>query len=83
MSDLILRASVGAVAAKDRLVNKVRSMAAGESGDIVQTIIIIAMFVLICVVVGGILINAIQGQANKVGDCISNVNGGKCTDFGK
>jgi hypothetical protein len=54
-----------------------------ENGDIVQTIIIIAMFVLICMVVGGILMTAINGQADKVGECISNSNSGKCTDFKK
>jgi hypothetical protein len=82
MKDLILKASVSADIAKDRFVSKVRSMANGESGDIVQTILIIAMFVLIVVVVGGILYTAISGQASKVGTCIA--GGGQtsgCTDY--
>jgi signal transduction histidine kinase len=83
MSDLILKASVGAVNFRDRAVSRVREMSKGENGDIVQTIIIIAIFVLVCVVVGGLLATAINGQGQKVADCIGSVNGGKCTDFTK
>ncbi len=79
MKDLLLKATVNADLAGKRFIS--RATQKNEDGDIVQTIIIIAMFVLICVVVGGILINAINGQASKVGDCIENVNNGSCTDF--
>lgn len=86
MSELILNASVKAGMLKDRIITGAidRARNVKENGDIVQTIIIIALFVLICVVVGGILYTAIQGQANNVGKCIS--GGGKgtgCTNYSK
>lgn len=48
--------------------NEVRS---DESGDIVQTILIIALFVVAVLVVGNILFNAISKKATKTSDCIS------------
>jgi len=82
MKETLLSASVKTMAAKDRMVNKVRDTFAGnENGDIVQTVIIIAMFVLICVVVGGLLYAAISGQAKTTSECIATVNTGKCANF--
>ncbi len=46
-----------------------------ENGDIVQTIIIIGIFVVICVVVGIMLTNAISSQASTVSACISDASG--------
>lgn len=85
MKDLLLKATVGASLAKDRYVDNARDMVRKnrEEGDIVQTIIIIAMFVLICMVVGGILYTAINSQAEKVSDCITSSNTGACTNFDK
>lgn len=82
MNDLILKGAVNATIARDRVIDRIRA-GRTENGDIVQTIIIIAMFVLICMVVGGILMNAINGQATKVGECIANSNSGECTNFKK
>lgn len=81
MNDFMLRGYIAADNARTRLIDGARRGARGESGDIVQVIIIIAMFVLICMVVGGILMKAINGQAEKVGDCIANSNSGQCTNF--
>jgi len=81
MNDLILKGAVKMDMARMRVMDRTTNR--NENGDIVQTIIIIAMFVLICMVVGGILMTAINGQADKVGECISNSNSGKCTDFKK
>jgi hypothetical protein len=81
MNDLILKGAVKMDMARMRVMDRATNR--NENGDIVQTIIIIAMFVLICMVVGGILMTAINGQADKVGECISNSNSGKCTDFKK
>jgi hypothetical protein len=81
MNDLILKGAVKMDMARMRVMDRVTNK--NENGDIVQTIIIIAMFVLICMVVGGILMTAINGQATKVGECISNSNSGKCTNFKK
>lgn len=81
-ADLAVRGTVSNTIARARdLMNK-DSRVAMERGDIVQTIIIIAMFVLIVMVVGGILMAAIQGQAEKVGQCIENANSGQCNNFG-
>ena len=84
MSEFILKASVKADMLKDRIITRAvdRARDVRENGDIVQTIIIIALFVLICVVVGGILYNAINSQATKVGSCITGGGkGGACTDY--
>lgn len=54
-----------------------------ESGDIVQTILILAVFVLIVSVVGAVLYKAITAQGDKTGKCITNIgskvaSGAKC-----
>lgn len=48
--------------------NEVRS---NESGDIVQTILIIALFVVAVLVVGNIIFKAISSKATQTGNCIS------------
>lgn len=48
--------------------NEVRS---DESGDIVQTILIIALFVVAVLVVGNILFKAIKNKADQTGSCIA------------
>lgn len=45
-----------------------------EGADIVQTILIIAMFVVVCIIVGTLVMNAIKGQADNVSKCIENAN---------
>lgn len=45
-----------------------------ESGDVVQTVLIIAVFVVIVVVVGKLLFDAIQTRAEDTSDCINNVS---------
>lgn len=45
-----------------------------EQGDIVQTILIIAVFVTIVVIVGGLLWSAISDRADDVADCIKGAN---------
>lgn len=79
MNDLLLKGAIALDSARNKVTDLYASR--NERGDIVQTIIIIAMFVLICVVVGTILYDAIFSQAETVGDCITNVNSGACTDF--
>ena len=44
-----------------------------ESGDIVQTILIIVIFVVIVAVVGGILYTNIKGAADNTGKCINSI----------
>lgn len=85
MENSILKGSVALENSFATARNKLHNIASGraESGDIVQTIIIIAMFVIICVTVGFILMNSINGQAEKVGDCITNIQSGNCTDYNK
>ena len=53
-----------------------------ESGDIVQTILIIAVFVVIVVVVGKLLFDSINKRASSTSNCINSVgvaNGGTTT----
>lgn len=51
-----------------------------ESGDVVQTVLIIAVFVVIVVVVGRLLFNAINDRAGKTADCINSVEVGSIED---
>lgn len=51
--------------------NEVRS---NESGDIVQTILIIALFVVAVLVVGNIIFKAIREKADQTGACIAGSN---------
>jgi hypothetical protein len=44
-----------------------------EAGDVIQNVLIIAVFVIIVGVVGGILYNTINAQAKKTGDCITTI----------
>lgn len=46
-----------------------------ETGDIVQTVLIIAVFVVIVVVVGNLLYTAIKKKATDTGACINSVGG--------
>jgi len=79
MNELLLRGAIALSNSRRRVTDVWDDRK--EQGDIVQTIIIIAMFVLVCVVVGKILYTAITGQANKVSNCITNVNNGTCTNY--
>jgi hypothetical protein len=79
MNDLFIKGWVAADAARSRATNKLADRR--EAGDIVQVIIIIAMFVLVCMVVGGLITNAIKKQGANVADCIGTVNTGKCATF--
>lgn len=45
-----------------------------ESGDIVQTILIIALFVVAVLVVGNIIFKAIREKSQDTADCIGNSN---------
>lgn len=82
MNNLLLKGLINANLARTSFLDNLK--ARREQGGIVEVIIIIAIFVLICVVVGGILYAAITAQANKVSDCISNVNAAaNCSSFSK
>lgn len=84
MKDMLLQASVNASLAKDRVADKLGRAARGENGDVVQVILIIALFVVIVLVVGRILTSTITTQATNVGDCISTANAasaGECKNF--
>jgi hypothetical protein len=77
MNDLILRATAKAQAATSTSVNRARSVMKGESserGDVVQTVIIIGIFVIICVLVGAAITAAMRSQAQTLSTCIAGVN---------
>lgn len=79
MKDLMLRGVIALDNVRTRATDVYSNRK--ENGDIVQTIIIIAMFVLVCVIVGNILMAAITSQAETVGNCIATVNSGDCNSF--
>lgn len=45
-----------------------------EGADIVQTIIIMVLLVVAAVVIIGIIYQAVKGQADRVGECLSNAS---------
>lgn len=71
---------------KNRLTNRLGLLRGQneEGADIVQTILIIAMFVVVCIIVGTLVMNAITDQATDAADCIKNanqINNGACTNY--
>lgn len=44
-----------------------------EAGDVIQNVLIIAVFVIIVGIVGSILYNTITAQATKTGSCITKI----------
>lgn len=79
MNELLLRGAVALDHARRRAVNGM--VERHERGDIVQTVLIVAMFVLIVVVVGALFYDAIFAQGKKVTNCIKNANTGSCSGF--
>lgn len=59
--------------ALNKFKNNLNTVRNEESGDIVQTILIIAVFVVIVVVVGKLLFTAISKRASTTSNCINSV----------
>ena len=82
MKDMLLAGAVKAQNFADAMMARAARAARGEEGDVVQTVIIIGIFVVICVVVGGMIYNAMNAQGTKLSSCISNVNSSTgCSSF--
>lgn len=65
-----------------RFKNNLKAARTQENGDVIQTILMIAIFVVIVVVVGTIIYKAVQSKAETVGNCVKNagkVNSGGTT----
>lgn len=73
MGNLLLRSQLAVVnsAAKAKDAMSERLEASRERGDIVQTILIIAVFVGIIVVVGALLYKALNKQGDNLANCIA------------
>lgn len=74
MKDLMLMGAIKASNFADDMIDRGRRAAKGEHGDVVQTVIIIGIFVIICVVVGTMITKAMESQGTKLSDCIGSVN---------
>lgn len=48
-----------------------------EAGDVIQNVLIIAVFVIIVGIVGSVLYNAITEQGDQTADCISKIGNNK------
>jgi len=87
MKDLMLNASVKTQMFAADSMRRARAVAKGESSeraDVVQTVIIIGIFVIICVVVGTMITNAMKTQGTKLSTCISGVNTSTgCSQYSK
>lgn len=51
-----------------------------DHGDVVQTILLIVVFVAIIAIVGGVLTTAISHKGDVVADCINNPTQAKCVN---
>lgn len=83
MNNLLLSAAVKVDNSRRAFIDSLKERDNEENGDIVQTILIVALFVLIVVFVGNLLYNAISGQAEDVADCITDGGRGTaCSEYG-
>lgn len=53
--------------------NNLNNVREDEAGDVVQNVLIIAVFVIIVGIVGKVLYTAISDQGNRTSNCIKNV----------
>lgn len=74
MKDMLLFGAIKAQNFAEDMTDRAVRAAKGENGDVVQTVIIIGIFVIICVVVGTMLTNAMKTQGSQLSKCISGVN---------
>lgn len=83
MKDLALRGVVGAQNASSRFIHNLRNKFEenAERGDVVQNVIMIAIFAVGAVLIGGFIINSLTTQGTKISGCINNINTGTCAKF--
>lgn len=78
---------MGAIKTKnfaDNMTERAMRASKGENGDVVQTVIIIGIFVVICVIVGGMILSAMRSQGESLSNCISSVNTTNgCSNYSK
>lgn len=87
MSDFMLKGAVKAQNFMFEAFDRTRAAVKGgaERGDVVQNVIMIGIFVIACVVLGGFLISSLSQQGEKLSQCISGVNTvtTACSQFNK
>lgn len=84
MNDMLLAGAMKAQNFAKDMTSRATKATQNEKGDVVQTIIIIGIFLVICVVVGGMIMTAMETQGQKLSNCIANVNSSTgCNQFGK
>lgn len=74
MKDMLLMGAIKTQNFAENMADRAARAAKGENGDVVQTVIIIGIFVVICVVVGGMIFSAMETQGSKLSKCIAGVN---------
>lgn len=74
MKDMLLMGAIKTKNFADDMTDRAARAAKGENGDVVQTVIIIGIFVVICVIVGGMILNAMKTQGSSLSKCIQGVN---------
>lgn len=84
MNDMLLTGYLQTKNFADNMTDRAIRAAKGENGDVVQTVIIIGIFVIICVVVGGLITKAMKTQGTTLSNCIAKVNTTTgCSTFSK
>jgi hypothetical protein len=82
MKDMLLMGAIKTKNFADDMTDRAVRAAKGENGDVVQTVIIIGIFVIICVVVGTMITSAMKSQGSQLSKCISGVNNqAGCNNF--
>ncbi len=77
MKNALLKAGVESNLAMHRAADSMMARykkAKNEEASVVETVIIIGIFVVICVVIGALIFNAVKAQGDKLSNCISGIN---------
>lgn len=83
MNNFALRSVVNVQTAGVRAVTNFRRKLneSSENGDVVQTVILIAIFALAAIVVGGLIVAAVRKQGSTISNCVATANSGACANF--
>ena len=86
MTNIYLKSAVALQALKNRFVARTRDVANGESGaSLVELVVLTAIILAGCIIVGGLIITALKTQGNTTANCIKGANNASsnCGNFSK
>jgi Flp pilus assembly pilin Flp len=84
MTNSLLSLAVQLQALKTRFVDRTREIADGESGaSLVELVVLTAIILAGCIIVGTIIINALKTQGGNTATCIAQAQTRNCSGFTK